>query len=325
MAYTDNLLKMTQRQKSKKKNNDELMNVKMRLILMRLKTFKWSGLPDTCNERMLELSLMQNGFGMFRNIDGHIVNLIATPDGSLNIYGDPTGLWGYGLNGYNKHGLTYIEGGENLLPMNQQSGTVDTVMVKDNDLAFPFMSYVDAYAQRIADTQRSMDVVTSMLQSPCLITCTEEDRSKIIRVLTEIDEKCPWIVGINAAPYDSLKVLDTGAKPETLTTLKEYKDNLESEYAMLCGINSNPSIDKKERLIVPEVDANNDQTELCVVSALEERQKACRIANKFFGLNLSCEMRYTMDDDESLNLHIKDGDTDDGDDNKTQNITGDNA
>lgn len=292
MAYTDTLLKETRKTAAKRKNKEEYMNVKVRLILMRIKTFKWNGLPDTCNERMLEMSLLSNGFGMFRKINDAYVNLITNTDGSLNLYGDPTGGWGYGLNGYNEHGNFYIEGGENLYPMNTQAGAVDSVLVKDNSLGYPFINYVDAYAQRIADVQRSMDVIANMLKSPTIITVSEEDQKKIKKVLDDIDENCPWIVGINQAPYNSMKAVETGAKPEILAELKEYKDALEGEYDTLCGINNNPSTDKKERLIVPEVNANNDLTELTVISAIEERQKACETLKKFWGIDVSCDLRY---------------------------------
>lgn len=300
MAYTDTLLKGSQKQTAKRRNTAEYMNVKVQLILMRIKSFKWDGLPDTCNERMLEMSLLMNGFGMFRKINGAYVNLITTPDGSLNLYGDPVGGWGYGLNGYNEHGNFYVPGGENLFPMNPQDGEIDSVLVKDNSLGYPFMPYIDAYSRRIADAQRSMDVIANMLKSPCIITVSDDDANKITKVLNDIDENCPWIVGINQAPYNTMNVVDTGAKPEILAELKDYKDALWSEYDTLCGINSNPAPDKKERLIVPEVNANNDLTELTVMSALEERQKACDIMKDFWGLDITCEMRYNSNKEEDL-------------------------
>lgn len=319
MTYTDELIKGTYKQRAKAKNKKEYDNVRIRLMLMRMKMGEWTGdIPETCNIDFLELCLL-GGMGQFRKIGNSIVNLVTTPNGNLNMYGYPVALWGNTLNGkYNKVGLNYIPGGENLFPM-METGTnaVDSVLVKDNYFAYPFMHYIDMYAERIADVQRSIDVIANMLKSPSIVTCSEEDAKKIKSVLEKIDENCPWIVGINAAPYNSMNVLETGAKPEILSELKEYKDELENEYASLCGINSNPSVDKKERLIVPEVNANNNMIDLYVKSAVEERQKACEYIKDFWGINIEYNLRYNTE--EVINYD------DERNDNSAQTAAGDDA
>ena len=55
----------------------------------------------------------------------------------------------------------------------------------------------------------------------------------------------------------------------------------------LLGVNNNPNVDKKERLLVDEVNANNEATEDNISHRLKERELFCERVNKAFGLNIS--------------------------------------
>lgn len=54
----------------------------------------------------------------------------------------------------------------------------------------------------------------------------------------------------------------------------------------------NTNEEKKERLIVPEVESNNVEVKLWADLALEELQKSCRKASDMFGIDLSVDWRY---------------------------------
>lgn len=56
------------------------------------------------------------------------------------------------------------------------------------------------------------------------------------------------------------------------------------------GIN-NASIEKKERLLVDEVNSNNEEIRLWSDLALEELRKGCKEANNLFGINISVKYR----------------------------------
>lgn len=59
----------------------------------------------------------------------------------------------------------------------------------------------------------------------------------------------------------------------------------------------NSNTDKKERLIVDEVNSNNIEVKLWADLALESLKDGCEKANKMFGLNLSVDWRFKDDQD----------------------------
>lgn len=293
--------KLTRKQRAKLRDDEEFLNTYTGLMLQSINRFKWTGLPDTCNSRMLECALQLNGTAIIARVDGSYLTLISTPDGSLNVYGEPVGAYGYGLNGYNKHFNLYVDGSENApLTVNKQGGEIDAVMFKDNELYYPFANFLRLGAERLTDVQRSIDVVVRMLKAPALITAQEKDVQNIKSILEDFDINTPYILGIGGAPYDTMKVIDTGAKAENLKVLYDYLTDLQGQMNELLGINSNPSNNKRERLLVDEVNANNEATEYTINARLNQRKKDAEIASRFFGLNIEVDLNneYNEKEDE---------------------------
>lgn len=283
--------KLTRKQRAKLRDDEEFLNTYTGLMLKSINRFTWTGLPDTCNARMLECALQLNGTAIIAKVNGSYLTLISTPDGSLNVYGEPVGAYGYGLNGFNRHFNLYVEGSENEpLTINKQNGNIDAVMFKDNELYYPFANFLRLGAERLTDVQRSIDVVVRMLKAPALITAQEKDVQNIKAILEDFDINTPYILGIGGTPYDTLKVIDTGAKAENLKVLYDYLTDLQSQMNELLAINSNPSSNKRERLLVDEVNANNEATEYTIDARLKQRKKDAETASKFFGLNIEVNL-----------------------------------
>lgn len=309
--YVDKLIKKSEKQKAKYENGVEYENTYIDLLLSSLDTFQWEGLPDTCNERMLELSLNVNGSALIAKVNGSLLTLIASPDGSLNVYGDPVGAWGTGFNGFNQHFNLYVDGGVNTLPINTTDGEINAVLCLDNKLMYPFNNFLKQSAWRIADSQRSIDVIARMLKSPTMITCEEKYVETVKKILEDTSINTPFILGMGGLPYDTFQVLDTGANPESLKTLQDYRENLISQIREKMGISNNPEADKQERLLVDEVNVNNKQTELSVSARLKERQKFAERCNKFFGTNISVSCANLENDEETDYNEKEDGENDD--------------
>lgn len=317
MDYFNSLIKLTQRQKAKYKNGEEYQNTYIDLLLTSLGTFKWNGLPETVNERMLEWALNMNGCAIIAKVDGSLLSLIATPDGSLNVYGDPVGAYGFGFNGFNRHFNLYVEGGDNLLPINKSGdGAIDAVLCKDNKLMYPFNNYLESAALRIADSQRSIDTIAVALKSPVLITCEEKDVQNVKKVLSDTTSNVPFILGMGGLPYDTFKVIDMGANPESLKTLNEYREGLVSQIREKMGIENNPENDKRERLLVDEINVNNVQTAMSIEGRLRERQEFADRCNSFFGTNITVECNTT--DMERENDEVKQEEVENYDGNKPE-------
>ena len=79
--------------------------------------------------------------------------------------------------------------------------------------------------------------------------------------------------------------IDGLSVPYVADKLLEDKKKIENELLTLFGLNN--VIDKKERLIVDEANANNDYINRNVDLLYKNRKIACNEINKKFGLNIN--------------------------------------
>ena len=273
----------------------EFINTFNRLMNLALDIFKWEGLPDTCNARFLELSLLLYGKAILVNRDGAYINLAFASGADLNVYGEPMNGYGYGINGFNEQFKLYIDGAEQssvVLNGIGQDGAknYNGVMCRDNTLAFPYVNYIFTAARRLTQTMRSTDVIAQNLKQPIIITCEESMIKSVKEALNQRDGNVNSIISSGKLPIDSFKVWKTEADPNTLKVMWEHYGNLDSQVKELLGVNNNPNVDKKERLLVDEVNANNEATEDNISHRLKERELFCKRVNKAFGLNISVSL-----------------------------------
>lgn len=285
-------LNMSDKKLAKYETDMEFINTFNRLMNLALDTFVWEGLPETCNARFLELSLLLYGKAVLVNRDGAYMNLAFAAGSDLNIYGEPMNGYGYGVNGFNEQFKLYIDGAEQskvVLEGIGQDGTknYNAVMCRDNKLSFPYINYIFTAARRLTQTMRSADVIAQNLKQPIIITCEESMVKSVRETLNRRDDNVNSIISSGKLPIDSFKVWKTEADPNTLKVMWEHYGNLDSQVKELLGVNNNPNVDKKERLLVDEVNANNEATEDNISHRLKERELFCERVNKAFGLNIS--------------------------------------
>ena len=72
--------------------------------------------------------------------------------------------------------------------------------------------------------------------------------------------------------------------------LQIQKHMILNEFFSDIGVN-NANMDKKERMVANEVEANNEQVKACEDVLLRSREEACKQINRIFGLNISVKRR----------------------------------
>ena len=258
--------------------------------------FKWHNLPETCNERFLERSLLLRGAALIVEENGHFLNLAAVPGDGYNIYGEFTRAYGYGLNGWNKQYSLWVDGAQESPDVTKTAGGYDTgkdfnaVMCRDNKLMFPYVQYLIIAAKRLTETMRSMDVALQNLKMPVIITCEDNTVNSVKEMLANRDANVAAVVGHGSLPVDSFKVWDTKANPAILQVMWEHYERLDNHVKEQLGMNSLAQVNKKERLLVDEVNANNQSVDMNLDKRLKERELFCERVNEAFGLNISVEV-----------------------------------
>lgn len=244
-----------------------------RLYLLAVSRFVWQGLPATCDSRFLEKTLCLDGRAIFVNDPKYgYLTLRCNISGDYNIYENPVAYhaWSFGY-----------------------SETFDAdkcVRIRNNLLDIATDYILNMYAQRLADIEMTSDVNVFAQRTPILILGSEKQRYQLEQMYKSYDGHAPAIFGVKDMIPENFNCLKTDA-PFVVDKLQAHKDIMWNEALTFLGVETNPSSNKKERLIINEVDSNNDLTDLCASSMLLTRQEACEQINKMFNLNVSVKIR----------------------------------
>lgn len=239
-----------------------------RLKNIALSVFKWEGLPPTCNERFLEDTLFHFGRAVFvKDSEMSYLNLKVNPADTLNVYNEPIGYQAFST-GYDKF-----------------YSADECVIIRNNKMEKSTDSTIILFAERLATIELALSVNINAQKTPILVRCDEKTRLTLQTVYDQYEGDKPVIFGSKSLQDKPLDVLTTGA-PFVADKLREEKRAVWNEALEFLGINTNPSDKKKERLIVSEVDSNNEQIDIQSLTMLASREKACEEINKMFGLSV---------------------------------------
>ena len=116
------------------------------------------------------------------------------------------------------------------------------------------------------------------------ILVDEKQRVLMENLYSQYDGNRPYIFGDKKqmGDMDSIKAINTEA-PIVFDKLQQYKKEIFNEALTFLGIN-NIMLEKAERLITDEANANNELINLNLQAALVPRQKAAEEFNRLFGL-----------------------------------------
>lgn len=258
---------------SARKNNATFIQYYDRLMEMAISMFEWKNLPDSIDERYLELCLFARGQAVFfkDEVLGYLA-LNCAANGNFDVYRVPMNRRAYASNGYNKE-LT----------------DKDSVIIYNNRLRKPTMPNVEIQAERLANLDRTIDINVNAQKTPILIKCNERQRLTLENLYMQYSGNMPAIMSDDALNKDNFDVLVTGA-PYVSEKLYELKTQYWNENLTYLGI-SNVNIQKKERLITDEVTRNQGGVIASRYSRLQARRSACEQINKMFGLNVWCDFR----------------------------------
>lgn len=233
--------------------------------------FKWDNLPNGIDEQWIEEFLFMEGRCMFfRDPEKGFMVTKCTDDGIVNFYEEPTSLRPVATNYDNTS--SYENG-------------VQAVLIKNNDECHATSNSIVLYAYRLTDITRTIDINISAQKTPTLITCNKNQLVSLKNVYKQWNGFEPVIYGSKDLDLSGVAVLKTDA-PIVFDKLQIQKHHIWNECMTFLGIN-NANMDKRERLVDDEVQANNEQVELFAQIALKSRERACKLINELFGTNIS--------------------------------------
>lgn len=258
-----------------------------RLMLIARTVFKWNNLPEGIDEKWIEQYLFSEGKCMFYKdkLKGFMVSKCTTE--GVNYYDEPVNL---------KPVATNLENVDSL------ENNVEAILIRNNDEMLPTSPTIQLYACRLAEISRTIDTNIKAQKTPIIIKCTDKQKTSLKQIYAKWNGNEPVIFGDKALELDKFDVLKADA-PIVFDKLQIQKHAVFNEAMTFLGIN-NANMDKRERLVAGEVQANNEQIEMSAQVMLKSRQKACELINNLFDLDISVEIRQPeiefMDDIEDV-------------------------
>ena len=246
-----------------------------------LSIFEWVNLPKSMNARWLEMCLFYKGQAtLLKDKKYGFINTNCASNGYVNIYGLPTKLNCYSFEFQEDRDL-YT--GLNPIEDLEEQQYKECILVQNNFESVPTCGTLELFAYRLYEAERTCDVNVKAQKTPVMIVVDENQRLMMENLYNQYDGNQPFIFG-DKQQLDSnmIKGISTQA-PYVVDKLTEYKKEIWNDALSFLGINY-INIDKKERLITGEANANNEFINLNLQSYLAPRVEACRQFNELFGL-----------------------------------------
>ena len=252
-----------------------------RLTDLALSIFEWRNLPETVNERYIEMALFHNGSAVyFRDEVIGDLCLDCLTAGSFNVYGDPVKRRAYSK--YNNYQRELYQN--------------DSVIIWNNYLHTNCILDIKSFAQRLSKLDRIIDVNTNAQKTPLIVQASEKQRLTMLNLYQKYEGNEPYIFGDNSLDLNAIKVLSTNA-PYISDKIYELKTKIWNEALTYLGI-SNLTVSKKERMITDEVQRLQGGTIASRFSRLEARREAAEKINQMFGTDIEVYYRGDQENNE---------------------------
>lgn len=274
-------------------NNLTYTDYYYRLMLMARNVYAWENLPNGIDEKWIERYLFAEGQCMFffDETFGFMVARCNVND-NLNEQDEPTVLIPVATNyipraeGYRNFMGRKIEGAK---PKDQ------CVLIRNNDIMIPTARTIKLFAMRLTEIQRTIDINIHAQRTPVLVRCQERTRLTLKNIYKQWQGNEPVIFGDKSLDdNEAFNVLRTDA-PVVFPQLQVQSHSVWNEAMTFIGVN-NANMDKRERLVDDEVQANNQQIQLSASIGLKARERACDLINELYnddlkGKKVSVRMR----------------------------------
>ena len=251
-------------------NNNRLRLIYNKYKMLSLNMFRWEGLPETIESRNIENSLFNYGLCLIVNDEN--LGFISVPcnyGAYMNVNNVPTEVITCGFN--------YIK------TFNYFGKDKDKCqLILNNDLAIGNEMYIYDYAVRMFEVENCIRININQQKFPWFVNTNPNTKSTMETMFKKIMNGEPYILG-NKDTIGEIEVLTLNT-PYIADKLNEYKYELEREILSFHGLNNN--FEKKERLLVDEVNSNNDFIDRNVELMYRQRKLACEQMNKKFGWNV---------------------------------------
>ncbi len=268
---------------------DKMQQIKVQLFLYIFgvinEQFKWTGLPDTIKPYNVEKILNMYGQGVLFKVGDDFAFCNAVNTNMLNIYGEPCEVQPVAING-----MSFDRVQVNNMYDGKETKEQNAVLIKNNLTSTPTYAMIKPMVEELAFIWESKGINAGLSRIKVLIHANKNISSTIRQQVKSIVGSSSMfpVVSEKTNILKEIEKLDFNVE----YTPEKYWEDFDKTFATICswlGITTNISQDKKERLIVSEVESNDELTTISEDARLTFRKLGCEDANKLFSLSINCE------------------------------------
>ena len=265
---------------------DKEKNILFKILQMLNRTqsmFRWTGLPDTIPQYILERYLQMSGNCIFYKYNGELYVFTGGAGGEPDVYYRPT---------------IYTIANPALNISKQLKIDDECIICLNDSYHIGLMPLFSEYATKIVETELSIDIATVNARMISLISASDDrTRASAEKYIDDIRRgepgiiaETPFLDGIRSQP------LSTGSD-NTIKSLIELLQYHKANWYNDIGLSSNYNM-KREALNTGEASINNDILLPLVDDMLRCRQVACDKINAKYGLEVSVELNSSWEDNQ---------------------------
>lgn len=292
----------TQKRIAEFKNNVAWQNAYHHFATKGLSRYQIENLEPCMSDRVVHTTMLYHGGICVFEKDGAILALPAAPSGNPNLNGDYKSCWVYGRNGFNEEIPLYIPGAEETDLMKRgylnlnQNEKPRGVLIRENPFMYPFINYCIDYAEKVADTMRTIDVTRANIKRPYIIAAEEQLVPTVKKFFEQRDCNLEYIVSTGVFPADKIAILPFETNSDAIKVATDLIEWYYNDFDNKCFNNSNANPDKKERLLVDEVNSNNQSRDKEKQKFRDFLQGQLDFCNECLGTNLKLKEEIEDDD-----------------------------
>ena len=240
-----------------------------------IRIFKYDNLPPTIPRDALENYVLSNGYGGVTN--NPIYGLVAVP------------CTKYGVGLY----PNYEPLAQYCTPLMQGTNLTigkDIIVIKNNSYQLSCDSIVKRYARMLADFDATENIIISNMRMQVLPSFDNEDSAesyKAVMVANRLGQ-VDSVIDKSFLQKGTFTPYAQGANTTKINDVVSARNEVLRTFLAEIGITS--ANDKRERMVVDEVNVNSQMLLFNVADMLECRQKAVEQINALYGTNITVDL-----------------------------------
>ena len=252
-------------------------NIAMYINYMLARTrhiFKYTGLPETIDERMLELYMQINGNVCIAEVKGKLYAFIGGMGGKPDVYFVPT--------------VYTIANPALAYSANLEIGK-DCVVIPNDTMYMGLLPMFKYFATLTCETDISMKRILVNMRKMNVFTVNNDTTAASAReYLKKIEDGDDAIIAEKPL-VECLRVQPSSSPENILTDLIEFQQYTKASWLNFCGLQSNYNM-KRESLNSDETQMNEDALFPLIDDMLKQRQVGVAAINAMFGTNITVEL-----------------------------------